>query len=310
MLHTLLQKYQLTPDDYLGRGMEAQVYRYGPDEVLKIYRQPCDMAYMQRLEHFYRAIDRRGLPFALPEILEVSADLGYVVVRERRLHGTNLQTLLPTLTPAQLATVMHRYCDTAMAVAHIVRVDESSCGLLLRNPTWQHGINDWHTWWWARVQAVLAHSGVLPFLQRDVPHLAPLLAYLQAYLAQPYQGTYALVHGDLYPGNLLVDDQLQIQTVLDFGQQSMWGDPHYDIATSWVWFDMYDELECDTKGQYLAVLQQRFGTEMMERWRVYVLLYSIISANQYDATCQDGHYQWCVHNLNGWVLGVALVIHN
>lgn len=259
------------------------------------------MAYMQRLEHFYRAIDRRGLPFALPEILEVSADLGYVVVRERRLHGTNLQTLLPTLTPAQLATVMERYCDTTMAVAHITLNEEPSCGLLLRDLTWQHGISDWHAWWWARVQQVLTHSGVMPFLQRDVPHLAPLLAYLQAYLAQPYQGVYALVHGDLYPGNLLVDDALHIRAVLDLSEQSMWGDPHYDIATSWVWFDMYDELQCDAKGQYLAVLQQRFGSEMMERWLVYVLLYSIISANHFDVTCQDGHYQWCVHNLNGWV---------
>ncbi len=63
--------------------MEAQVYQYGPNDALKFYRQPCDMEYMQRLERFYRAIDRHRLPFALPEILEISADLGYVVVRER-----------------------------------------------------------------------------------------------------------------------------------------------------------------------------------------------------------------------------------
>lgn len=301
-MQALLRKYQLTVADHLGSGMEAQVYRYGPNEVLKFYRQPCDMEYMQRLERFYRAINRHKYPFEMPEILEVSADLGYVVVRERRVHGTNLQTILPTLTPAQLTTVMQRYCDTTMAVAQITLTDKPSCGLQMSNPTWQYGISDWHAWWWARVQQVLTQSGVYPFLQRDVPQLARLLVYLQAYLSQPYQGDYVLVHGDLYPGNLLVDDALHIRAVLDFSQHTMWGDPHYDIATSWVWFDMYDELECDANNQYLAVLQQRFGTNLTQRWHVYVLLYSIISANHFDVMCQDGHYRWCVNNLNNWGL--------
>lgn len=280
--------------------MEAQVYRYGPNEVVKLYRQTCDMAYMKQLRRFYDALHRSNLPFALPEILEVSDDSGYVVVRERYLPGTALQSVLSTLNTTQLTTIMHRYCDVATAIAQITTSQYLTCGLQMSNPTWQHGITDWHAWWWARVQMVLMHSGVYPFLVRDVPQLESLLVYLRSYLAKPYYGEYALVHGDFYPGNVLVNDTLQIQAVLDFGLQTMWGDPHYDIATSWVWFDMYDELECEANQQYLAVLQQRFGVGLTQRWQVYVLLYSIISANHFDVTCQDGHYQWCVRNLKIW----------
>jgi len=99
----LLQKYQLTAADYLGQGMEARVYRAGASDVLKVYRRPCDLAYLHRLQRFYAASDRRSVSFALPEIMHIVAEDAYVVVRERLLPGKTLQSVLPTLPVEQLS---------------------------------------------------------------------------------------------------------------------------------------------------------------------------------------------------------------
>ena len=40
----------------------------------------------------------------------------------------------------------------------------------------------------------------------------------------------SLVHGDAYPGNVLVDDDGEVATILDFGRYSLVGDPRLDAA--------------------------------------------------------------------------------
>jgi len=48
------------------------------------------------------------------------------------------------------------------------------------------------------------------------------------------------------------------------------------------------------------MLRERIGADALQRCELYVALYSVISANHFDATCQDGHYQWCVANLRAF----------
>ena len=40
----------------------------------------------------------------------------------------------------------------------------------------------------------------------------------------------SLVHGDAYPGNVLVDEDGEVATILDFGRYSLVGDPRLDVA--------------------------------------------------------------------------------
>ena len=130
-----------------------------------------------------------------------------------------------------------------------------------------------------------------------MPHFNKKLGRLQEILAQPYRGTVALIHGDFYPGNLLVDDTHHITALLDFGLFTMLGDPLFDLATAWVFFDMYDELKKQLRQRILPIILERLGEGVRGRLYRYVLIYSILSANTYSPTCADGHYQWCVDNL-------------
>lgn len=78
----------------------------------------------------------------------------------------------------------------------------------------------------------------------------------------------------------------------------MYGDPLFDLATGWVFFDMYNEFKANLRERYLSIILETLGKNICGKLHRYVLFYSIISANTYSPTCADGHYQWCVANLN------------
>jgi serine/threonine protein kinase len=155
---------------------------------------------------------------------------------------------------------------------------------------------DWHQFLNRYITRKLAQ--LIPYLSRDVPNFAARLHQLQAILGQPYRGAYGLIHGDFFPGNLLVDGAYQIAALLDFGLFTMFGDPLFDLATSWVFFDMYDDLKIQARERYLGLLLERLGEGVRGRLYRYVLIYSILSANTYSPNCADGHYQWCAANLS------------
>ncbi|MET0726281.1 MAG: aminoglycoside phosphotransferase family protein [Leifsonia sp.] len=54
--------------------------------------------------------------------------------------------------------------------------------------------------------------------------------------AAPWRGEPSWVHGDLHPGNLVLDAHGGLAAVIDFGDLSA-GDPATDLATAWLTFD-------------------------------------------------------------------------
>lgn len=192
---------------------------------------------------------------------------------------------------------MQRYLDTALAVAQISVTPAWDCYKLFDAERLSaRSDGDWHQFL-ARFLA-LRLVAVAPYLQRDVPRFAAKVQHLTEILSQPYRGDNRLIHGDFCPSNLLVDSDDQVTGLLDFGLLTMTGDALFDLATGWVFLDMYDELRAHIRERYLAMLLDRLGTPVRGQLYRYVLLYSILSANTYAADCSDGHYQWCVANLS------------
>jgi hypothetical protein len=89
-----------------------------------------------------------------------------------------------------------------------------------------------------------------------------------------------------------------VNGLIDFGLMTMYGDYLFDIAIGWVCFDMYDVLKANLRERYLSVILSTLGENVKSSLYLYVLVYSMISANFYSKDCSDGHYQWCVNNLN------------
>jgi aminoglycoside phosphotransferase (APT) family kinase protein len=117
-------------------------------------------------------------------------------------------------------------------------------------------------------------------------------------LSVPCVGQVVLVHGDYCPANLLLDDARCVTGLLDFGLFTMAGDHLFDVATACAFFDMYDELGRDLCNRLLTRAAELYGAHSRGRLHRYILVYSIVAANTYAADCSDGHYAWCVANLN------------
>lgn len=276
--------------------MEAEVYAYGPDAVLKLYPGTVSLAELHILQDFYNSLDRQLVPYDLPRIYTVAQEDRYLITIEQRLAGMQMSTVLPTLTVDKLETMMQRYLVAALALSHIQApptVDHYK--LFDPDRLSQRTRGDWHQF----ITRYLTHklAQVTPYLSQDVPQFRMKMEWLRTILDQPYGGKYRLIHGDFFPGNLLIDDNYQITALLDFGLMTMYGDYLFDMATGWVFFDMYDELQANVYKRYRAILLDRLGEAIRGRLYRYILIYSILSANTYSSNCSDGHYQWCVTNL-------------
>jgi hypothetical protein len=78
----------------------------------------------------------------------------------------------------------------------------------------------------------------------------------------------------------------------------MYGDYLFDVALSWILFDLYEELGDKVLDRYLDLIISTLGEEVRSKLYLYVLYYSIYSSNFYSANCSDGHYTWSVRHLN------------
>jgi len=293
----ILEQYGVSPDAKLSGGMEAEVYACGPKTVLKLYPGTTRLADLLVLQRFYDTLDRERLPYALPRIHSVAEHGPVLVTLEQRLPGVRMSTLLPGLGPDGLDEMMQRALCAALALA-AVPIPPGLDRYKLFDPDRisQRAGGDWHRFLGRALKLKLAQVG--PYLSRDVSVLKSKVERLESLLEAPYQGELRLIHGDFFPGNLLVDDKGQITALLDFGLFTMVGDPLFDIASGWVFFDMYDELRTHVRERYLSLILDRLGEDVRPVLYRYVLVYSILSANTYSPTCSDGHYRWCVDNLN------------
>ena len=293
----ILQKYALSTNDLIHKGMEAEVYAMGTDAVLKLYSGTTELVYLTALQFFYDSLSWSTLSYCLPDIQMVAAEDGICLTVERRLPGTPMSAILQQLTREQMDSLMQAYLTSALELTSVhIPPEFDRYKLFDAEGLSRRTQGDWHYF----LARFLDHKliQVASYLEKDVTDFVAKVQQLYGILSQPYTGDYRLIHGDFFPGNLLIDETHRVTALLDFGLFTMYGDYLFDIATGWIFFDMYDQLKASIRERYLAMTLERLGEGVRGKLYRYVLLYSILSANTYSPDCADGHYQWCVTNLN------------
>ena len=293
----ILQRYGLSPNELIRKGMEAEVYAIGSDTILKLYIGTTNLAYLTTLQNFYASFNQSAISYSLPYIQTVASEGDICISTERQLPGIPMSAILPTLTNKQMDSMMQAYLAAALELTNVqIPSDFDRYKLFDADGISRRTNGDWHQFLTRYLTQKLTQ--VTYYLNKDVLNFAVKVKQLYTILAQPYTGNYHLVHGDFFPGNILIDKMCHVTALLDFGLLTMYGDSLFDIATGWVFFDMYDELKVNIRERYLSMTLETLGRRVRGYLYRYVLLYSVLSANTYSSKCTDGHYQWCVANLN------------
>src|SRR5690625_4775139 len=107
----ILDKYNVTKSDFLGSGMEAEVYAYDNNKILKLYNGMFDTNKQNILKFFYSNLNSSSLSYELPYIYDTFVENDILVTIEKRIAGSNLQSVFSEMNYNEQNEMMERYLN-------------------------------------------------------------------------------------------------------------------------------------------------------------------------------------------------------
>jgi putative membrane protein len=221
----------LTPADLLAEGGESAIYELGTDRILRI---GCPgVSYQIERYDLLREIEAAGLPWPLPQLIEHGriADRHFAI--ETRLPGRSLDVVLAEVKGDARARALRNYADAALRIRE-ARVERPWFGELYHEPpvhrsSWPDYLVD---------RGRLQISKAADEFATEVPGLDDVVAGFESDVREVEGIAPGLVHGDYFPGNVLVGDDLEITGVIDFGWSTLVGDPRLDAVCASVFLEV------------------------------------------------------------------------
>ncbi|MET0902888.1 MAG: phosphotransferase [Acidimicrobiales bacterium] len=295
----VLDRYGVGRDDLLGHGGEAHVFALDAERVLRVHRNvdAADAAaHVRRIGALYDRLDRSAVPFALPQVLEVHEDeVSWSI--ERRLPGRALDGCLDALDGDQRRQAIAGYVDGAAAFAALGVPPGFGAGHGELFTAEALSAVRWGDLLAKRLALQLARAD--PVVRAQVPDLDEAAARIIASARkEPAEGR-TLVHGDFFPGNVLLGDDLRVSAVLDLGWLTVVGDPTHDVRSAVAFWGVRPWSRPGDELALLDAARVHLGTEvedMVQRTRRFEQL-------RFAFVAEDPHlHAWCLAGLREAVL--------
>lgn len=292
----MIDRFQLTPANLLGKGSESEVYALDDQRVVRLYRQHTDLEYIEQRLALYDLLHRQQPSFELPLVFEKGTLDGRFYTVEQRMCGRAFADALPVLTGDDRKRALRSYLSVAEQVGSIRFPDRPfgemlTSGAPLRRTSWSHYL-------WDRLQQTYRVSR--PDVEQDAPGVDAVLEHMRVELRalEGFQDR-CLVHGDYFPGNVFIDNESNICGVGDFGYSTVVGDPRMDLAGAVSFLEVVAGYHPDDTAFLMQIVEKRHGTGMARWIDFYRLYYSF-----YFSTCKvddPNTYAWCIGNLRSWI---------
>ncbi len=280
----------------ISSGMEGSVYMLVPNKLIaKVWTNKC----IEDLIHLKLFFDENFSSIKAvktPVIHEIQCINGTLISLENYIEGTSLEDLLiisdfDTYKLAQSTIINALYVLSEITIdknSICFRVFDETTSFWKTHTTWKDAMMDLVCTRVLRFKHLLCHN---------VVELEELLLKVACFLQSRNTATMGLIHGDLCPCNIMVDNNFNLTGILDFGFLTLYGDLAFDVAICAATFNMYgnnaDEIEnimtfnlCDYFGYDINVINR------------YKVIYALLSSNAYSLDKEDGHYQWCIKMIN------------
>jgi putative membrane protein len=288
----VLDRFRITADALLGGGSESRVFALDDDRVLRLQAPgagPEVTAQRRALSDLWADVDPG---FAVPIVIDAGEFAGRRYTVERRIEGETLRAYLASGPDESARRVtLERYLTAAMDVQRLPVPIAGFAQLIGPDAPRQYGsLSD--------LLAAQLHRTVGPVrskLEADLPDLTERWQRLFDDLARR-QGWPALVHGDFFPGNVMVrreeDGSAVITGVVDFSPHTLAADPLLDVAGAIAFLGLEPETSAPGDEEWLTdVAVSRLGDETRHWIEVYRRFYGFYFAED------PAIYSWCVEQL-------------
>lgn len=276
----------------LGKGVEGTVVDLSPEEVAKIWhgRSRADLDALLRFGQSL-GTELGGASFALPRVLELLEDDGLVITIERKVHGQPLRPDRIPAPPVADADAARLLGDALEGLSHMeISPGLTALPILPGDRPFDGAFTT------SLADLVERRFRILPdLLRREVDDIDALVPAIAGGLRKLPSDPAALIHGDLIPANVLVQDG-HVSGVLDFGFLTTVGDPQFDAAITASIFDMYGPNARASEIALSTAFTARFGHDP-DRYGLYRAAYAVITNAYFASDGSDGHFAWCAQML-------------
>lgn len=272
--------------------MEGTVVELSRDEVAKVWhdRKPADL---QTLLRFGSALEQSPIPFRCSRVIAIVEDDDLAVTIEQRVPGRSLRPDALPNAPLVTDDEVRLMCDALAGLSQATAVDLNALPILPAEEPFSR------TRSFAVSLAGLAErrfAGRPELLREEIGDIDELVTELLCRLRDLPDGvSTCLIHGDLIPANVLIEDG-EVAGVVDFGFLTTVGDPRFDAAIAASSFDMYGPNARQSEQTLSAAFSARFGHDP-EIYNLYRAAYAVITNAYFAFDSQDGHFQWCAEML-------------
>ncbi len=273
--------------------MEGTVVDLGDGRIAKIWHSRSERE-LVTLRSFYEALSLAGPGVMTPRIHRVLELDGQAATVETLLEGRPLRDSMGDDAYHLSATATACVVDVLDALAHVVPTDAMKVLPVLEGEPAFDGRQPFE-----RSLADLVERRAQRFrgpLSSRIHDLDDVVAATVACLTEPEPAPPRLIHGDLIPANILVDDATRPVATLDFGFLTTVGDSAFDAAVTASIYDMYGPRAAVNEAILDEAIVDRFGYEP-RRLLIYRSAYALASSNCFSPSGTDGHFEWCLSML-------------
>lgn len=291
----VLKAYDLVNATPLAIGTEAEVYAYDSGHVLKIYADSSRLQHLETLRDFYALLDTGTIPLTLPKITRITRHDNIIATLESRIAGVPLEDIIPGLQPDQEQQAINLYLDAVFQLQHIA-IKESPDRYLLFDNTEKsrsdnQSFNDFYSQFLAQK---VERTG--KYFEATCPGFKKKASQLVTALKNGHTENLSIVHGDFFPGNVLVDTALTaVHGVVDFGSFTLFGNYLLDVAGAFGFYRMYAPNRIQIRQTMLPRILERLTDDAQPAFFQYLLANAILTSDLYapnpDPT-DDAHFQW------------------